>query len=424
MILSVKPANKLDGEVSVPPSKSYTHRAIIISSLAKGTSTIENPLISHDTEASLDACRKIGAEIEVRREELRITGVSGELKTPRELIDVKNSGTTLRIMTPVASLCEGTVALTGDASIQKRPMQPLLDALEHLGVKTTSTEGRAPLTVQGPMKGGMCRIRGDISSQFISGLLIAAPLAKKETTISVTTPLKSRPYLDLTCDLMEKFGVSCIREDKTFRVSGNQIYNSIDYTIEADYSSAALILAAAAITDSEVVIPNLKLDSKQGDRKIIDVLRMMGVHVKTSRDSVLVSGTGELEGLETDLGDNPDLVPPVAVLGALAHGKTIIKNIAHLRYKESDRLKAMTAELSKMGAKIKEGADHLEIHGVKELRGGMLHGHQDHRIVMSLAVAALRAKGETKIDTADSIPVSFPNYLGVMKTLGADIKLS
>lgn len=424
MELFVKPTNNLSGEVSVPPSKSYTHRAIILSSLAKGNSLIKNPLISHDTGASIDACRKIGAEIEVGKEGIRVTGVQGKPKTPREIINVKNSGTTLRIMTPVASLCGGTVALTGDVSIQMRPMQPLLDALEHLGVKTTSRDGKAPVTVQGPMKGGVCKIRGDISSQFISGLLIAAPLAEKETTITITKPLKSTPYIDLTFDLMDKFGAKYEKEEKGFRVPGNQIYRSVEYTVEADYSSAALILAAAAITDSEVRICNLNIASKQGDRKIIDILRMMGVHIKTGKDSVMVSGTGELNGVEIDLGDNPDLVPPVSVLGALAKGKTTIKNVAHLRYKESDRLKAMETELKKMGAKIKAGNDLLEIHGVKELRGAYLFGWDDHRVVMSLAVAALRAKGETRIDTAESIPVSFPNYLDSMKALGAEISLS
>ena len=423
MELVVKPIQRLDGTVTVPPSKSYTHRAIILASLAKDTSEISNPLLSYDTLASVDACRKIGAEIEVREDSLRIKGVFGEPKNPNQAIDVKNSGTTLRIMTPVCGLCNGLVTLTGDESIQKRPMQPLLDALEQLGVKTTSNEGKAPVTVQGPMKGGVCSIRGDVSSQFISGLLIAAPLAEAETTIKITTPLKSKPYLDLTIDLMEKFGAKYEKEDHAYRVSGRQIYNSIDYTVEADYSSAALVLAAAAVTDSEVTVSNLNIDSKQGDRKIIDILRVMGVHVKTMKDSVLVSGTGQLEGLEVDLGDHPDLVPPVAALGAVAHGKTIIKNVAHLRFKESDRLKAMATELGKMGAKIKAGEDYLEIHGVKDLKGAYLFGYDDHRIVMSLAVAALCAKGETRIETAESIPVSFPGYVEAMNSLGADMKL-
>jgi 3-phosphoshikimate 1-carboxyvinyltransferase len=423
MNLYVQPAKQLIGTVSVPPSKSYTHRAIILAALAQGNSIIKNPLLSLDTLASIDSCRQIGAEIEVKDNVIKVSGVYGEPKTPQETIDVKNSGTTLRIMTPVCSLCNGLVTLTGDESIQKRPMQPLLDALKELGVATTSADGKAPVTVQGPMKGGTAKIRGDISSQFISGLLIAAPLAVKETTLSITTPLKSKPYLDITFDIVGKFGGKYKREDHTYKIPGEQIYKSTEYTIESDYSSAALVLAAAAVTDSEVTVNNLKIDSKQGDRKIIDVLRLMGVHVKTYDNSVLVTGTGELEGIDVDLGDNPDIVPPVAVLGALARGKTTIKNINHLRYKESDRLTAMTTELAKMGAKIKAGPDSMEITGVKELNGAKLHGYNDHRIIMSLAIAALRAKTETVIDGAETIPVSFPNYQQTMKNLGAEMRL-
>jgi len=424
MDLIVRPSKALNGVLSVPPSKSYTHRAIILASLAWGTSTVYNPLLSEDTLASIEACRKIGAEIGIDKEKnIKIKGVFGIPKTPADAIDVKNSGTTLRIMTPVCSLCDEKVVLTGDESIRKRPMQPLLDALEQLGVKTTSMAGLPPVSVLGPLGGGNCMIRGDISSQFISGLLIATPLAGKETGIKVITDLKSRPYIDVTLDVINKFNGVVERGQDSFRVEGEQVYKSTNYVIEGDYSSAAIVLAAAALTESEVTIDNLQTESKQGDRKIMDILRSMGANLQATEKAVTITGSGDIYGVEVDLSDAPDIVPVVAVLGALAKGKTLIKNVGHLRFKESDRLKAMTTELKKMGARIKEGKDFLEIHGVDALKGTKVHGWNDHRVVMCLAVAALRAEGETIIDGAESIPVSFPDYVERMLELGADMTI-
>jgi len=422
MNLRVRPAAHLEGAVSVPPSKSYTHRAVILASLAHGTSTIKNPLLSEDTLASIEACRKIGAEISVSEKEIKVKGVAGKPKAPHEAIDVRNSGTTLRIMTPVAGLCNKSIILTGDESIRKRPMQPLLEALKQLGVETHSENGNPPVTVRGPMKGGRCRIKGDISSQFISGLLIAAPLAEKDTEIEIVTQLKSKPYVDMTLDIMTKFN-GRVERGNGFCVPGRQMYTSTMYEVEGDYSSAAIILAAAALLDSDVTVKSLPRESKQGDRRIIDILRAFGANVQADADSVTVKGDGDLDGIEVDLSDNPDLVPPVAVVGCLAKGRTMIKNVGHLRFKESDRLRAMSTELRKMNAEIKAGRDHLEIHGVDALKAAKLHGWSDHRVVMSLAVAALRADGETVIDTAESIPVSFPSFVETMKEIGADMDL-
>jgi len=423
MKLLVKPCNSLYGTASVPPSKSYTHRAVIIASLARGASTIHNPLLSEDTIASIEACRKIGALLDVHEDRINIEGVFGAPQTPKDAIDVRNSGTTLRVMTPVCSLCSEEVTLTGDESIRRRPMQPLLTALEQLGAKTTSVNGNAPVTVKGPISGGRCRITGDISSQFISGLLIACALAREETTINLLTPLKSQPYVDLTLDVMNKFSATAEKGANAYRVPGSQIYHGINYTVEGDYSSAAFLLVAAALLESDITITNISQDSKQGDRRIIEILREMGVNLQIREDSVTIKGTGDLDGIQTDLGDSPDLLPIVAVIGTLANGKTQIKNVGHLRYKESDRLKAITTELNKMGAQVKEGKDSIEIKGVKTLKGGHLSGWADHRIVMALSIAALRAKEETIIDHADTIPVSFPGFEKTMQNLGADMTI-
>ncbi|MBN2518437.1 MAG: 3-phosphoshikimate 1-carboxyvinyltransferase [Candidatus Altiarchaeota archaeon] len=418
----VELSDSLEGEAKAPPSKSYTHRAIILSGLARGTSKINDPLLSADPLASMEAIRAGGAQVRVGKGSLVIKGNDGVVKVPKKTVDVENSGTTIRIMTSVFSLCDKEVVLTGDESIRKRPMQPLLDALSQIGVETTSTNGNPPVSVKGPMKGGICRIRGDVSSQYISGLLISCPLAKKDTTVEITTELRSRPYLDLTLDQLRRFGGRIDNQDyKRFMIKGNQSYKATDYTVEGDYSGAAFILAAAALIDSKVMVRNLFKDSKQGDKKIIEILRKMGADLKVGKDSVAVKGGSPLSGIEVDLSQTPDLLPIMSVLGSLAQGKTIIRNVEHARIKECDRIDAMAKGLTKMGARLKEKRDGFEIDGVDSLSGAEVQAFNDHRIVMALAVAGLRAKGKTVIDSAESVAVSFPNFLEVMKTLGANI---
>ncbi|MBN2014634.1 MAG: 3-phosphoshikimate 1-carboxyvinyltransferase [Candidatus Altiarchaeota archaeon] len=421
MKLKVKPAGVLRGVVSAPPSKSLTHRAVIVASLAGGRSRIDNALIAADTLASVEACKVIGSRIRVEGNKLSVEGVGGRPRLPEKTIDVGNSGTTLRIMSAVVSLCSGAVTLTGDESIRKRPMQPLLTALSELGVKTSSAEGKPPITVEGPLKGGVCRIRGDVSSQFISGLLIVAPLAEEDVRVKLSTPPISKPYIDLTVDGMKKSGVLVEKEADGFFIPSGQRYSARDHVIEGDYSSAAFILAAAALTGSEVTVKGLSSDSLQGDRAIIDVLERMGAEISLRADKVKVLSGSGLRGVELDMGDTPDLVPITAVLGALAEGRTLIQNVAHLRFKESDRLRAVASELAKMGARIQEKKDGLVIDGVDSLKGAKVSGWNDHRIVMSLAVAGLRAEGETTIDSAESMDVSFPGFVSVMEGLGADV---
>ncbi len=423
MNITIKHSEKLQGTVTAPPSKSYTHRAIIIASLADGKSIINNALISADTMASVNACRAVGADIEVRGDTIIVDGVKGSPTLPEKTIDVENSGTTIRIMTAVAGLCHGKVTLTGDESIRNRPMQSILNALEELGARTSSMNGKPPVMVEGPSSGGPCKIAGDVSSQFISGLLIAAPCMAEDTQILITTEPKSRPYIDLTLDVMEEFGATAKLYENKFYIRGDQEYKAKDYGIEGDYSSGAFILAAASLLESDVTVKNLFMESKQGDREIISILKKMGVDLKINRNEIRILGNGMLKGIELDMSDMPDLVPIVAVLGSVARGKTLIKNVGHLRYKESDRLKAISAELRKMGARIKERKDELEIEGIDFLKGTRLHGWSDHRIVMALAVAGLRAKGETTIDNAESIDISFPDFVDVMKKLGSNIKI-
>jgi len=420
MIVRVQRSH-LSGEVFAPPSKSYTHRAILITSLGPGGS-IKRPLLSADTRATISASQAFGAEIDID-EDVKIKGVADRPRTPEDVINVLNSGTTLRFCSAVAALTEGAV-LTGDASIRSRPNGPLLSSLSDLGAQAFSirNNGKAPLVVRGRMKGGTARLDGSVSSQFLSALLISAPLAEEETRIVIQGELKSRPYAEMTLDMLAEAGIRIEPGEQEFLVPGNQSFGLKGYTIPGDFSSASYPMAAAAVTGSEVTVKGV-LPSRQGDSAIIDILRRMGAEVSWDREKgdLRVRG-GELQAVDVDAGRTPDLVPTIAVLGALAKGKTTVFNAEHVRHKETDRLHAMAVELSRMGADIKERPDGLEITG-GVLHGAKVHGHHDHRIVMALAVAGLVA-GDTEIDTAESVDVSYPGFFARMKGLGAEMEIS
>lgn len=410
----------VSGEVYAPPSKSYTHRAILITALGPG-GTVKRPLISADTRATIAACEAFGAEI-TRKDDIEIEGVSGKPQTPEDVINVLNSGTTLRFCSAVASLTNGAV-LTGDASIRSRPNGPLLSALNDLGVNAFSIRGngKAPIVVQGRMKGGVAKLNGSVSSQFLSALLIASPLAEGDTKIVIEGELKSRPYAEITLDMLKEAGAQIDAGKQEFEVEGGQSYNLLSYTIPGDFSSASYPLAAAAVTGGEVVVRGV-LPSRQGDSAIVDTLKRMGAEISWDKiEGVLRIRGMELNGVDVDASMTPDLVPTIAVLGSLARGKTVISNAEHVRHKETDRLHAMAIELSKMGADIKEKPDGLEIIGGK-LHGADVKGYDDHRIVMALAIAGM-AVGNTRIDTAESVDVSYPGFFQQMESMGAEVNL-
>lgn len=417
--------SKISGEVFAPPSKSYTHRAITIAALSDDCE-VHHPLLSADTLATIRACEALGAVIEQSEGKLHIRGVNGKPFVPENIIDVANSGTTLRFITAVSALTDGVTILTGDGSIRSRPNQPLLDVLNKLGVEAYSTRanGCAPLVVRGGLKGAITTIDGSISSQFISALLIACPLTTQSTTLSIKGEMKSRPYVDVTMEIIEKAGVEILVEEGNtikFIIPANQRYKLKDYTIPGDFSSASYLLAAAAMTGSQVTVKNL-FPSRQGDVEIIDVLKRMGAEISwdTEAGIVKVNG-GELKGTIFDAGATPDLVPTIAVLAACAQGVTVIENAEHVRYKETDRLHAMALELTKMGIAVKEEPDRLVITGGK-LHGASLHGWHDHRIIMALTIAGMVA-GNTTIDTVEAVDISFPDFFDEMKRLGADLVL-
>ncbi|MEM2933668.1 MAG: 3-phosphoshikimate 1-carboxyvinyltransferase [Methanocellales archaeon] len=410
------------GSVIAPPSKSYTHRAIVMGSLAENC-TIKFPLISADTKATINACRAIGASIEEGKNKLEIKGIQGKPETPENVIDAMNSGTTLRIMAAVCSLAKGASVLTGDDSLRKRPNIPLLAALEDLGAVAFSTkgDGTAPLVIKGRLKGGSTAIDGSISSQFITALLIACPLAEKQTEIKIKGRLTSKPYIEITLELLEKASISIQTDFTKFKIPPNQSYKVKSYLIPGDFSSASYMLAAGAVTNSRVEVKNL-YPSKQGDVKILEILKQMGSNIHWDKKAGIarVDGADKM-GVEIDANQFPDLVPTLAAIAACAKGTTVIYNVEHARYKETDRLHTIASELKKMGGKIEERRDGLIVKTSK-LKGTEVTGYGDHRIVMALAIAALAAEGPTTIDTAECIDVSYPSFFEDLKKLGAKVE--
>jgi 3-phosphoshikimate 1-carboxyvinyltransferase len=420
MKLLVKPS-EIEGTLSASPSKSYTHRAMVLALLGKGTSRLDNVLLGGDTLATLNAVRKFGGRVTFEGEQLLIEG--GHLTCPDDVINTDNSGTTIRIVTGIASLLPCHTVLTGDDSIRQRRMQPLISALRELGVECYSTRGNglAPLVVRGPNTGRETHIPGDISSQFISSLLISSPLKEVDTDIHITTELKSRPYVEITMDMMSRFGTKCSESEGIFHVPGGQSYRAQDYVVPGDFSSAAFPLAAGALAGASTVT-NLDPNDRQGDRNFIDILERFGAIVKQKQGNVSVS-SAPLRGTEIDLADAPDLFPIVAVVATQAKGVTTIANAEHVRYKESDRIAATVKFLSNMGADIQERKDGCTVHGPCRLKGANVDPLADHRILMAAAVAALVAEGETTIQDGDCFKISYPGFVRDMVSLGASMEV-
>jgi 3-phosphoshikimate 1-carboxyvinyltransferase len=415
------------GEVSAPPSKSYTHRAVILASLAAGETRIENPLVSDDTLYTIDACRSLGADIKRDGNMLKVTGTGGQIKVApdRQRIFVGNSGSTIRMVAPLAALAQSKVILDGDSRLRQRPIGDLLSALESLGVgaRSLSNNGYPPIEIQGGrLTGGKITIPGRVSSQHISSLLMIAPHTKEGLSIKVTNELRSKPYIDITLDVMRAFGVETVNRDyKEFLVKGGQGYKGRHYRIEGDYSSAAYFLAAGAIGGKPVTVNNLKTDSVQGDRYLLNILSKMGCSVEYQKEPVRISRHDELTGITVDMGDYPDIVQTVAVVATYAHGKTKITNIGHLRFKETDRLSDTAAELVKMGIRADVTDDTMVVYGGKP-EGAEIEAHGDHRMAMSLAIAALFAEGNSIINGAEAVTKSYPQFFADLSKLGAKIE--
>jgi 3-phosphoshikimate 1-carboxyvinyltransferase len=397
--------------VTVPGSKSYTHRTLIAAALSDGLCRIDNWLDSEDTRYTLEALSGFGARIEKDKGGLMIWGRGGDMDPCNSPIFIDNSGTSMRLLTSYAALGKGHYVLTGSDRMHERPIQHLLDALQEIGVNAVSVnhDGCPPVEVMGGrIAGGEVHINCSISSQFLSGLLLIAPYTEQGLKIYVTHGPVSKPYIDMTLDIMSQFGVSVIRDRyQYFEVAGNQCYRSGNYKVEPDASQAGYFWAAAAITGAEIKVAGITEKSSQGDVRFAEVLGRMGCHVAHAPDGIAVKG-GNLSGIEVDMADMPDIVPTFAVVAAFAKGTTTIKNVAHLKVKESDRLTAVINELTKMGISAKSEHDDLIVVGGTP-HGAVIETYNDHRMAMCFAIAGLVVPG-IEIINEGCVGKSFPGF--------------
>ncbi len=417
----IQPAAKIHSVIKVPGSKSITQRALIAAALADGTSILEGPLASEDTDYTSRALQAMGIEILPEKDKWLVRGTGGRLLTPNQEIFLGNNGTATRFLTSVAALGEGDFTITGEERMQERPIGPLIQALKGWGVNIGSIHdtGCPPVQIKARgIEGGTTILPEGKSSQYISSLLLVAPYARKEAVLEVRGKVPSKPYIRMTLAVMDSFGirVSASRELNHFAVEQGA-YQAGAYQIEGDASSASYFFAAAALTGGEVTVSNIIRDSLQGDTALLGMLERMGCSVSYG-DGVTVKGPEELQAIEVDMGDCPDVAPTLAMVAAKAKGRTVISNIAHLRIKECDRIHAVTTELAKTGVEVEEREDALIIHGdpVRNLNGAEIETYRDHRIAMAFAVLGLVVPGMV-IGDEKCVGKSFPEFWEVFGQL-------
>lgn len=408
--------SSLSGEILVPSSKSHTIRAVAIACMADGTSVLKNPLKSADTFSAIRAAQEFGAKVKEEETQWIIEGIAGKISPAACFIDVANSGTSLRIFTALAAVAGHRIGFDGDNSVRKRPMGSLLTALQNLGAVIEPQNQRCPFTITGPIRGGTTSVDG-MSSQFLTALLFATPLIIGDTEILVEN-LHEKPYIEITLDWLRSQNIRFEQNGlEWFKMKGNQQFKAFNRQMPADFSSATFAVCAAAVTGSEILIKGLDFSDHQGDKMVFEHLNKMGVKLQQQKDGLIVKG-GELTGIDIDMNATPDALPALAVVGCFAKGTTRLLNVAQARLKECDRINAIATELTKMGGKIQELEDGLIIEK-SVLHGGSVHGYDDHRMVMALAIAGLGVKDETIVDTAEAIKITYPSFIEDMKQIGA-----
>ncbi|MEM4462365.1 MAG: 3-phosphoshikimate 1-carboxyvinyltransferase [Candidatus Bathyarchaeia archaeon] len=422
-----EPTERLEGSIRSQPSKSYTIRYLIASLLSNGDTIIENPSICDDTIVTVKACKNFGARVSSNEYLFKIAS-SGHLETPSDIIDCGGSATAIRLLSSIAPLASGITVLTGDESLRMRPMAPLLDALRRLGVEIYSTRmnGLPPIVVfGGGIPGGSTWVDGSISSQYVSGLLFALPKARKDSLLEVVGELESKGYVDMTLNILRDFGIRIDRDGYSyFRVEAGQEYITPTICkVPGDYSSSSFMIVACSIIPSKVRIYGLTKYDIQPDRCIVDIVEGLGVNIHFGDDYVEVEGNRPLNGFDIDIRDSPDLAPPLAALACFCKGISRIKGCRRLRFKESDRLKAIVSELIRIGVRVEVDDDSIIIYGSGSVDGGYAYSWRDHRIAMALAVIGLGSRRGVIVDNFESVSKSYPKFLADLEAIGGRFKI-
>ena len=405
--------SEVNGEVKAPTSKSMTQRAIAAALLSNGQSIIHDPSYCDDSLAAMSIAVGLGARVEPEPDKLKITG-SDTLKENK--LNCGESGLAIRMFSPIAALYSSKITMVGSTSLRKRPMNMIEQALNQLGAKCRSSRGYLPVVISGPLKGGYCEIDGSVSSQLLTGLLMALPLATEDSVIRVNN-LKSKPYIDMTLQVLESFGINIINNGYTdFIIKGRQKYKPREFTIEGDWSGAAFLLVAGAI-NGKISLTGLRHDSRQSDMAILDALRKAGARVKTAGDKTETEKS-ELRAFEFDASESPDLFPPLVALASYCEGTSRISGVSRLLHKESNRALTLKEEFGKMNINIKINDDVMLVTG-GEPKGAHVESHDDHRIAMAVAVAGLKAEGNVYIRDSQCVAKSYPMFFDDLRNLGA-----
>ncbi|MGV9197380.1 MAG: 3-phosphoshikimate 1-carboxyvinyltransferase [Promethearchaeia archaeon] len=437
--VKINPILNLKGTITASPSKSYSHRAFIAASISGGVSVLKNPLTTGDVAVTMDILRKLGVKINLREDNSYIiSGQKHKYESYADFIDCHNSGTSLRIFSALSLLVKGGLKITGEFFRRNRPIKPLLESLRQLGANY-KLEAEHLFIERGNRQCNKVTIRGDISSQFITALLMLSPAIQCENSsfveINLTSPLVSYPYIEITIDLLNQFGINVIEklnEEKMgkYYISFDQKYRPQVFSIPGDFSSSAFLISAATLTEepSSVTINNLDITNPQGDKKIVELLQEMGAEINIDKENkqITVHGGREehpLHGINVDCQNIPDLFPILAVCGAVAEGKMVLYNAAHLRLKESDRIAAMARELKKMGVTLQEENDKLTIHHCEQLKSSTINHDNDHRIALACSIAALFADRPSQIDHLEVVNDSYPTFLEHLEELGVKLEV-
>ena len=427
MKIKIRPG-KLNGTIEIPPSKSYSHRAVIAAALAENgkKSKIDNLKFSVDITTTTDIMENWGAEIERFESALEIIGNGGKVAPRDKYVQCNESGSTIRFLIPVGITSENELVFDGKGKLVDRPLDSYYRIFDKQGLKYETTDGKLPLTVNGKLKPGNYEIDGNISSQFITGLLYALPLLDGDSKLIINKNLESKGYVDLTLEILKLAGIEIVNNDyKSFDIRGNQTYKPFNYTVEGDYSQVAFWIVAGIISanrDNEVKCLHVNKNSLQGDREIIEIVTRMGANLEIFDDYVIVKPS-KTKGTIIDISQCPDIGPVLTVLAALSEGETRIINGERLRIKESDRITSIKTELNKLGGNVSEEGDSLIIQGVEGFRGGVtVNAWNDHRIAMSLAIASTRCEREIILEEAESVRKSYPHFWDDFVKMGGEIE--